>query len=128
MKVELQEPKEPETTMTINEIVAARINDANSDPNHGPIYSYDVFKDVATELSEKQDINVFVSTAYHTGGYEVTALTDKTGILYNLENAAIPLNEKQTAAFRQSYEAQSKDHFETTYSEGIKSKRCISDY
>ena len=113
MKVELQEPKEPETTMTINEIVAARINDANSDPNHGPIYSYDVFKDVATELSEKQDINVFVSTAYHTVGYEVTGLTDKTGILYNLENAAIPLDEKQTAAFRQSYEAQMKDHFET---------------
>lgn len=113
MKVELQEPKEPEPTMTINEIVAARINDANSDPNHGPIYSYDVFKDVATELSEKQDINVFVSTAYHTVGYEVTGLTDKTGILYNLENAAIPLDEKQTAAFRQSYEAQMKDHFET---------------
>ena len=113
MKVELQEPKEPEPTMTINEIVAARINDAKSDPNHGPIYTDEVFRNVAAELSEKQDVNVSISTSYHTVGYEVTALTDKTGILYNLENAAIPLDEKQTAAFRQSYEAQSKDHFET---------------
>lgn len=113
MKVELQEPKEPEPTMTINEIVAERINNAKSDPNHGPIYTDEVFRNVAAELSEKQDVNVSISTSYHTVGYEVTALTDKTGILYNLENAAIPLDEKQTAAFRQSYEAQLKDHFET---------------
>lgn len=113
MKVELQEPKEPESTMTINEIVAERINDEKRDPNYGPIYPDKVFRDVVAELSEKQDINVSLSTSYHAVGYEVTALTDKTGILYNLENAAIALDEKQTAAFRMVYEHQLEDHIAT---------------
>lgn len=113
MKVELQEPKEPEPTMSINEIVAERINDAKRDPNYGPIYPDKVFRDVVAELSEKQDINVSLSTSYHAVGYEVTALSDKTGILYNLENAAIALDEKQTAAFRMVYEHQLEDHIAT---------------
>lgn len=113
MKVELQEPKEPEPTMSINEIVAERINDAKRDPNYGPIYPDQVFRDVVAELSEKQDVNVSLSTSYHAVGYEVTALSDKTGILYNLENAAIALDEKQTAAFRRVYEYQLEDHIAT---------------
>ena len=113
MKVELQEPKEPEPTMSINEIVAERINDAKRNPNYGPIYPDQVFRDVVAELSEKQDINVSLSTSYHAVGYEVTALSDKTGILYNLENAAIALDEKQTAAFRKVYEHQLEDHIAT---------------
>ena len=119
MKVELPEPEKNEPAKSINAIMAEKITELHQKSNNQEEIDSSVYLDIWNQtyqdaLNEsKKKKNAELSSLYTTIGYSVAELSDNTGVLYNQENAAIPLSKKQVSAFREFYELQSKD-FEKT--------------